>query len=291
MKVIVLGATGMIGSTMLPQLSVRKDWQVVGVVRDAARAGRIGGGLSAACRSGYDFASPDQLVRLFREIRPEVVINCAGLTKHLPEGNAPIPALTMNALLPHRLAELCAISGARLIHISTDCVFTGRKGNYREDDLPDAQDVYGKTKHLGEVVGDNVLTLRTSTIGHELGTRFGLLEWFLSQRECKGYRRAIFSGLPTVEFARVVRDYVMVQPGLSGLYHVGAVPIDKDALLRLIADRYGTGAKVIPEDSVVIDRSLSVDRFSLATGYVAPAWPQLIESMYENYTSERLCNV
>lgn len=291
MKVIVLGATGMIGSTMLRVLSLHKDWDVIGVARDAARAERIGGAVSAPCRAGYDLANPDQLARLFCDLRPEVVINCAGLTKHLPGGNDPIPALTMNALLPHRLVALCAVGGARLIHVSTDCVFSGRTGYYREDDPADAQDIYGKTKHLGEVVGARILTLRTSTIGHEMGTRFGLLEWFLAQRECKGYRRAIFSGVPTVEFARVVRDYVMMRPTLSGLYHVGAAPIDKDALLRLIADRYGSGTKIVPDDSVAIDRSLNVDRFSAATGYVAPEWPQLIESMYENHMSERARDV
>lgn len=291
MKVIVLGATGMIGSTMLRVLSLHKDWDVIGVARDAARAERIGGAVSAPCRAGYDLANPDQLARLFCDLRPEVVINCAGLTKHLPGGNDPIPALTMNALLPHRLVALCAVGGARLIHVSTDCVFSGRTGNYREDDPADAQDIYGKTKYLGEVVGERILTLRTSTIGHEMGTRFGLLEWFLAQRECKGYRRAIFSGVPTVEFARVVRDYVMMRPTLSGLYHVGAAPIDKDALLRLIADRYGSGTKIVPDDSVAIDRSLNVDRFSAATGYVAPEWPQLIESMYENHMSERARDV
>lgn len=281
----------MIGSTMLRVLSLHKDWDVIGVARDAARAERIGGAVSAPCRAGYDLANPDQLARLFCDLRPEVVINCAGLTKHLPGGNDPIPALTMNALLPHRLVALCAVGGARLIHVSTDCVFSGRTGYYREDDPADAQDIYGKTKHLGEVVGARILTLRTSTIGHEMGTRFGLLEWFLAQRECKGYRRAIFSGVPTVEFARVVRDYVMMRPTLSGLYHVGAAPIDKDALLRLIADRYGSGTKIVPDDSVAIDRSLNVDRFSAATGYVAPEWPQLIESMYENHMSERARDV
>jgi dTDP-4-dehydrorhamnose reductase len=290
-KIIVLGATGMIGSAMLRQLSARSDWRVVGVVRDAARAQRIGGALFQECCSGYDLANPDQLVKLFRQTRPAVVINCAGLTKHLPSGNDPVPALTMNALLPHRLAELCDVAGARLIHISTDCVFSGNRGNYIEDDLPDAQDIYGKAKHLGEVVGDHVLTLRTSTIGHELGTRFGLLEWFLTQRQCNGYRRAVFSGLPTVEFANVVRDRVLVQPKLSGLYHVGAAPIDKDSLLRLIASCYGTETRITAADDVVIDRSLNVDRFAAATGYVAPEWPQLIKSMHDNFLSEKPRNV
>lgn len=290
MKVIVLGATGMIGSAMLRQLSLRKDWRVVGVVRDVARAKRLGN-LFKACCHGYDFACPDHLARLFRQLRPDAVVNCAGLTKHLPEGNDPIPALTLNALLPHRLAELCDLTGARLIHVSTDCVFSGSKGSYLESDPPDAIDVYGKTKHLGEIENGNTLTLRTSTIGHELGTSFGLLEWFLSQRECKGYRRAVFSGLPSTEFANVVRDRVLVQPGMSGLYHVGAAPIDKHSLLRLIAKTYGTATKISASDDVVIDRSLNVERFAAATGYVAPAWPQLIESMHEYHMSEKSCDV
>jgi dTDP-4-dehydrorhamnose reductase len=193
----------------------------------------------------------------------------------------------MNALLPHRLAEYCDLVGARLIHVSTDCVFSGKKGNYREIDTPDATDVYGRTKALGEVGGINTITLRTSTIGHEVGTSFGLLEWFLQQKECKGYRRAIFSGLPTLEFARVVRDVVIPNRNLNGLYHVGAAPIDKDSLLRLIADVYGTTTTIFADDEVVIDRCLNSDRFSAATGYRAPDWPALIHVMHESRTKGR----
>jgi len=221
-------------------------------------------------------------VRLFRDVRPDVVVNCAGLTKHLPSGNDPVPALTMNALLPHRLAELCGISSARLVHISTDCVFSGNKGSYSEDDEPDAIDVYGKTKHLGEVAGPGMVTLRTSTIGHEMGTRFGLLEWFLAQERCKGYRKAIFSGLPTVEFARVVRDFVIPNVSLEGLYHVGAEAIDKDTLLRLIAKVYRKQVEIKTDDQVVIDRSLDSKRFSVTTGYRAPSWPVMIETMHQD---------
>jgi dTDP-4-dehydrorhamnose reductase len=187
----------------------------------------------------------------------------------------------MNALMPHRLAEYCGMMGARLIHVSTDCVFSGNKGNYSEHDQPDAVDFYGKTKHLGEVLGQHCLTLRTSTIGRELGTRHGLLEWFLAQKECKGYRRAIFSGLPTVEFARVVRDVVIPNEDLSGLYHVGARPIDKDSLLRLIAQVFGKETSIVSDDQLVIDRSLDVARFTAATGYRAPEWQNLIEMMRE----------
>lgn len=281
MKVLVLGCSGMIGSTMFRILARNANWDVIGSRRSAARPELPAGGV-ARWVCGVDLANTDQLVRLFRDVNPDVVVNCAGLTKHLPSGNDPVPALTMNALLPHRLAELCEISHARLIHISTDCVFSGKKGNYCEDDEPDATDVYGKTKYLGEVSGRGLVTLRTSTIGHEIGTQFGLLEWFRAQERCKGYRKAIFSGLPSVELARVVRDIVIPDVSLGGLYHVGAEAIDKDALLRLIAKVYGKQVEIETDDQVVIDRSLDSQRFAAATGYRSPSWPVMIESMHKD---------
>jgi dTDP-4-dehydrorhamnose reductase len=279
MKVLVLGANGMIGNTMLRVLSEHKGWQVTGTIRSDRVRSLFPDALAERLISGVDLVNTDCLSHLFREVRPNVVVNCAGLTKHLPAGNDPLSALTMNALLPHRLVEYCDILGARLIHVSTDCVFSGKKGKYLEQEQPDAMDYYGKSKHLGEVIGPNCLTLRTSTIGRELGTNNGLLEWFLAQTECKGYRRAIFSGLPTVEFARIVRDIVIPNEGLSGLYHVGAQPIDKLSLLRLIAQAYGRNTAITPEDQLFIDRSLDVTRFTVATGYRAPDWPELVDMM------------
>lgn len=281
MKILVLGASGMIGSTMLRVLAHNQNWDVIGSVRATTKpASSIESTARWVC--GVDLTNPDHMARLFRETQPNVVVNCAGLTKHLPGGNEPVPALTLNALLPHRLAELAGLCRARLIHISTDCVFSGRKGHYREDDEPDAIDVYGKSKHLGEVAGPGLLTLRTSTIGHEIGTQFGLLEWFLSQTRCKGYRKAIFSGLPTVEFASVVRDIVIPDASLEGLYHVGAEAIDKDTLLRLIAKVYQKQTEIETDDQVMIDRSLDSQRFTAATGYRAPSWPDMIEAMHQD---------
>lgn len=291
MKVLVLGASGMIGSTMLRILAKQLDWQVIGTVRSESALGRVPSAIASRLIPAIDLTNGDVLVRLFRECRPEVVVNCAGLTKHVPDGNEPIAALTMNALFPHRLLELCGLSGARLIHVSTDCVFSGSKGNYSETDLADARDVYGKTKHFGEVATQGSITLRTSTIGHEFGTRLGLLEWFLAQSQCKGYRRAIFSGLPTVEFARVVRDVVIPNASLSGLYHVGAEPIDKEHLLRLIAREYGLATEIEPDDSVAIDRSLDSRRFSEATGYRVADWTALVKQMHDDRLAEGGANV
>ncbi len=278
MNVLVLGASGMIGRTMFRVLSQESGWQVSGSVRSNNYEGAELGNVFTK----IDLINLDHLVELFNKAKPDVVVNCAGLTKHVPEGNDPISALNMNALLPHRLASQCAIEGARLIQISTDCVFSGRSGSYQENDQTDALDVYGKTKALGEVISKNSITLRTSTIGHEHASRFGLLEWFLAQQECKGYQHAIFSGLPTVELARVVRDIVIPNSSLSGLYNVGAQPIDKFSLLNLIAKAYKKNIKIEIEDKFRIDRSLNVEKFSNATGYRAVDWPELIESMYQD---------
>jgi len=280
MKILVLGASGMIGSAMFRILSTRSDWTVFGTARLPSVKQYFFDFLGSRLLTGVELGAPDNLIRLFSDFAPDVLINCAGVTKHVPKGVDPVAVIEMNALLPHSLAKICRLSGTRMIQISTDCVFAGTRGNYHEDSVPDATDLYGRSKILGEVSSDGALTLRTSTIGHEINSKFGLLEWFLSQTgKCKGYRRAMFSGLPTHEFARVVRDFVLPNPGLSGLYHVGGAPVDKFGLLSLIANQYGKRITIEPDDTVAVDRTLNSSRFNAATGYVAAAWPQLIENM------------
>lgn len=282
MKVLVIGASGMIGSTVLRVLSEKKDWQVFGSVRDGSVKRFFSEPISERLIAGIDVEQPDCLVKVLDQVRPDVIVNCAGLTKHKPEAEDPLVSIPINTLMPHRLAGLCKLVGARLIHVSTDCVFSGEKGGYVEDDFADARDVYGKSKALGEVVYPHAITLRTSTIGHELQSTYGLLDWFLSQQgRCKGYTRAVFSGLPTVVFAQVVRDVVIPHTGLTGLYHVAAKPINKFDLLRLIADVYGKTIDIVPDDKLVIDRSLNAKRFQSATGYIAPEWPELINLMHK----------
>ena len=221
------------------------------------------------------------LVQAFIRSRPDLVINCVGLVKQLADAENPLQAIPINALLPHRLARLCELTRARLVHMSTDCVFAGDKGDYRETDPSDATDLYGRSKFLGEVDYPHAITLRTSIIGHELQSAHGLVNWFLSQQErCNGYTRAIFSGLPTVALAQVVRDVVIPRTDLSGVYHVAAQPISKYDLLTLIADVYGNKIEIVPSDMLVIDRSLNAERFRDATGYVVPGWPELIKLMH-----------
>jgi dTDP-4-dehydrorhamnose reductase len=233
--------------------------------------------------TGVDVLDQDALITVLERIRPDVVINCVGLIKQLADAKDPLSALPINAMLPHRLAKLCGLAGARLIHVSTDCVFSGRKGMYAEADLSDAEDLYGKSKFIGELHAvPHAITLRTSIIGHELGTHFSLIDWFLSQSgPVKGYAKAIFSGLPTVELARVMQDYVIPNPELHGLYHVSVEPIDKLSLLKLVAEVYGHKIQIIPDEQLCIDRSLDSSRFRKAAGYVPPAWPELVKMMHD----------
>lgn len=281
MRVLVLGSSGMLGHVMLRVLSEQNGFTVFGTLRSpnltlkklAPRAQLL---------HGIHADQVDSLTVAFVQSRPQVVINCVGLVKQLSHAGDPLEAIPINGLLPHRLAKLCELVDARLVHISTDCVFSGVQGNYRESDSPDAQDLYGRSKLIGEVDDPNAIVLRTSIIGHELSGGHGLVEWFLSQTESvKGYTDAIFSGLPTYELSRVVRDWVIPDTQLHGLYHVAAAPIAKYELLRLVNNVYEKNCHILPDGLVKIDRSLDATRFREATGYVAPEWPELIAKMRE----------
>ncbi|MFA6061478.1 MAG: SDR family oxidoreductase [Gallionella sp.] len=281
MKILVLGASGMLGNAMARVLSESAELEVFGTVRSEGAKRFFSAEIAARLLAGVDVENHDSLAHAFIRVRPDVVINCVGLIKQLADAEDPLQAIPINALLPHRLARLCALSGARLVHMSTDCVFAGDKGGYRESDQSDATDLYGRSKYLGEVAYPHTITLRTSIIGHELQSAYGLVNWFLSQQKrCNGYTRAIFSGLPTVALAQVVRDVVIPRTDLSGVYHVAAQPISKYDLLKLVADVYGKKIEIVPSEKLVIDRSLNAERFRAATGYVVPGWSELIKLMH-----------
>lgn len=279
-RVLVLGASGMLGNTVLRLFAQSPKYQVFGSVRSSAALRLLPSDLHQNVITDIDVENIDSLTRLFADVHPNVVINCIGLVKQLAEADDSLVAIPINALLPHRLARLCDVAGARLVHIGTDCVFSGVKGMYSEEDASDAKDLYGRSKYLGEVDSPHAITLRTSIIGHELEGARSLLGWFLAQTgSVKGYKRAIFSGLPTVEIARVIRDHVIPHPELHGLYHVSAEPINKFDLLTLVAKIYGKSSDIYVDNQVVIDRSLDSTRFRQATGFVPKAWPELIRSM------------
>jgi dTDP-4-dehydrorhamnose reductase len=234
---------------------------------------------------------PPAIESAIRRSRPDVVINAIGIIKQVASAKNVITALTVNSILPHRLAELGAKYGFRLISVSTDCVFDGAKGNYTEEDTPNAADLYGKSKNLGEVTGENCLTIRTSIIGRELASTHSLVEWVLSNRgkRIEGYRRAIYSGFPTIVFADIISSLIIDHADLSGLFHIASSPINKFDLLNLINKYYGAGLEVVPSDSLRIDRSLDAGKFNALTGFQPMGWDEMVEMMASDPTPyERL---
>lgn len=288
MNVLVLGASGLLGRAMMRVLPESIELAVHGTVRTEATRAECALATEGALAVLPDAMDESALASHLRATEADVVINCVAPNREALVAADPLQVIPICAVLPHQLARLCERVGARLIHISTDGVFSGRRGNYVEVDEPDARDLYGMSKILGEVREGNALTIRTSIVGHELRKRGGLLEWFLSQdRSCKCFSRAVFSGLPAVVLAAMVRDVIIPHSELRGVYHVAAEPISKCDLLRLIATAYGRATEIVPDESVVIDRSLNPQRFRAATGFVPPAWPDMIRTMHSYWQKEK----
>ncbi len=279
MRILILGGDGMLGHQLLRHFGTRHVARVTlrGPLERYAGYGLFHAGNAV---DGVDVQDFGTVRRVFTGFRPDAVINATGIVKQRAEAAEAIPSIEINALFPHRLAALCAEAGTRLVHMSTDCVFSGKQGGYREDDPPDATDIYGRSKLLGEVSASPAITLRTSIIGSELSRKTGLLEWFLAQQgTIRGYRRAIFSGFTTTEMARIIEMLLTRYPGAHGLYHVSSAAISKYELLTLIRDRLGLSTRIEPEDDFHCDRSLDSTRFRAAFAYEPPSWPAMIDEL------------
>lgn len=279
-KALVLGGGGMLGhklyQTLRPVITtfatVRRSSEYYRRL-DLFDAGTLVGGV--------DVRMDDAVERVLDAVRPQVVLNAVGIIKQLKEAHDAVPSIEINALLPHRLARLCAPRDIRLIHISTDCVFSGARGGYAETDRPDPVDLYGHTKVLGEVATPSSLTIRTSMIGREIETQAGLVEWFLSNRggKVRGFRRAIYSGFTTNELSHLLADIALRHRSLSGVVQVSSDPISKFDLLTLINERYRASITIEPDDEFHCDRSLDSTAFRKRTGYQPPSWPSMIDEM------------
>jgi len=279
-RVLVLGGSGMLGHVLSRALSPRFD------TRTTVRTSDCPVALDPA-RILVDVSADafDTVVRAVTSARPDVVVNCIGIVKQADAARDPIASILINSLLPHRLAELCGAEGARLIHVSTDCVFSGRAGGYTEHDLPDPVDLYGRSKLLGEVADGDCLTVRTSIIGRELAGANGLLEWFLGQEgTVRGFRRAIFSGLTTQALAATLAAIISDHRTLTGIRHVASAPISKFELLGLLKDAYGRGVEIVPDDEVVCDRSLDATSFEHETGLHPPSWAEMVAALAADAT-------
>jgi dTDP-4-dehydrorhamnose reductase len=280
--VLILGVTGMLGSTVFRYLSLNENYSVFGAARNLEKISLFPTSLQKKIfTTSIGINNLLDLESIVLKIKPDIVINCIGIIKQSPLSDSNKTAIEINALLPHLIAESISKYQSKLIHISTDCVFSGIKGGYREFDESDARDIYGKSKFLGEISYGGHLTIRTSIIGHEMGSALSLLEWFLSQRKVDGYLRAIYSGVTTLELAKILEQYVLPAHEMRGLFHISSKPISKFELLSIVNKVYQCGTQIMPENNFVIDRSLDSLFFQSMTGYKAKNWEQQILELYK----------
>lgn len=226
------------------------------------------------------------VAEIAKHLKPDYLINCIGIIKQLPSAKNSVKTIKINSLLPHQLAEIADENNSKLITISTDCVFSGAKGFYKEEDLPDARDLYGKSKNLGEVVESRHLTIRTSIIGRELNGAHSLIEWFLSNegKTIKGFSKAIYTGFPTIVFADIISGLILNNSDLCGLYHISSEPINKFDLLNMVKKYYRVNVEIERDEDFEIDRSLDSSKFRLATGFKPENWETMIKKMAEDKT-------
>ena len=282
MNLLILGVNGMLGHTLFRYFYNRNKLNTYGLLRDKNKLLKD---KFLYLNENIEEIESDKIEKIYEKVSNwniNVLINCIGIVKQSPNANYSEKLIKINSLFPHELNSLCSKLKIRLIHISTDCIFSGKKGFYDEEDYSDSYDLYGRTKFLGELSNGNAITLRTSFIGKELSTNYGLLNWFLSQEgTIKGFSKAIYSGLPTCELGRIIASYVLPNKGLKGLYNVSADPINKFTLLNIFKEVYKKNIIILKDETYQINRSLNSEKFRQATGYKPIEWFKAIEKMKE----------
>ena len=287
LKALILGGTGMLGHRLFEELKSRHETRVT-LRRDLSAYRRLNRFTADNAFGNVDVRDFQSVSAVIDNFRPEVIVNCTGITNKDPAARDCIANLEVNALFPQRLARYCEGRTVKIIHLSTDCVFSGRKGGYRETDTADAGDLYGRTKLLGEVTGTNSLSIRTSMIGLELCSKHGLLEWFLAQTgRVHGYQKAIFSGFTTQELSRIIESIILSGKKIPSLLHVAGYPISKYDLLFLIKDELGLQIDLVPDSEFRCDRSLDATVFQKTFGYTPPTWPEMIHELCKQIKRER----
>lgn len=285
-RILILGGAGTLGHKLWQVLPSKFPDTFVSIRKNREFYAKTGLFAGPKVVDGLDLRDFNRLGSLLEELKPSVIVNCAGVTLRSKEALDKNSAISVNALLPHRLADWCSRSGSRLIHFSTVCVFDGKAGGYTEDSRPDARDLYGMTKILGDVNASFALTLRSSFIGREIFGGTELLEWFLAQKgkKIKGFTKAMFTGLTTNKLAELVADLIENHPGLNGLYHVSSETVSKYDLLRLMKEAYGLEVQIEPDDSFECRRDLDGERFAKAVGFACPPWRRLMAEMVADPT-------
>jgi len=285
-RVLILGGAGMLGHKLWLTCKDRFDTSIT-LRQSFEQVSALGFFERAKTFDGIDLTKLQTLIPVLEKLKPDVVVNCVGVVKQITKEHDPVTSLQINALLPQALAKMAGQFHFKLIHISTDCVFDGTKGNYSEEDPPSAEDLYGLTKLLGEISEPPALTLRTSMIGRELSRHLSLLEWVLCRQpkeKVKGYTHAIFSGFTTPALAEAIAQIIQKQLHLTGIYHLSSHPITKYDLLKKLQKGFGLDIDVTPFDDFCCDRSLNGSRFNKATGFVPPSWDEMIEGLVKENT-------
>ena len=284
MNILIFGITGMIGSAFFKTMSQSKDINAFGTVRQFDDKLFFDNILRINISVVKNVMDNKELEILFQKIKPDFVINCTGIIKQNKHNDTPLIVVPINSLFPHKLTKYCECYNAKLIQISTDCVFSGLKGKYNENDIPDALDLYGRSKIIGEVKNNkSALTIRTSVIGHELQRKTSFLDWVVnSSNTINGYTNALYSGLTVKELVEVTFNHIFTN-NLCGIYHIGSSYISKFKLIKIICDIYNINIKVISDESFKIDRTLNSKKFKNRTGYIVPDWEKMIKEYYQSY--------
>ena len=282
MRILIIGGDGMLGHQLYKYLVPTHD-VFVSLHQEQGAYDKHELFDNENAYGGIDVRNIESLADVLQDCRPDAVVNAVGIIKQRKSASESIPSIEINALFPHRLSLLCKAIDAKMIHLSTDCVFSGQKGNYTEGDPSDAEDLYGKSKYLGEVIEHNCLTLRTSMIGKELSRKKSLLEWFLAQDgPIKGFKKAIFTGFTTLELSRIIEKLLLKHHYAFGLYHVSSDPISKYDLLNMIKSGLKLPIEILPDTSFACDRSLDSSKFRKEFNYQPPTWDEMIDELCED---------
>ncbi len=281
-NLLLLGVNGMLGHTLFKYFYYSNKLNTYGLLRNKKKLLNNKFLFFNKNINEIEFDKIEKIKEKILNWDIDIVINCVGVVKQNQKSFDPIESIKFNSLFPHELNLVLSKLNIKHIHISTDCVFSGERGFYDESDISDANDLYGRSKFLGELTKSNAITLRTSFIGNELSTSQGLLSWFLKQKgTVKGFSKAIYSGVTTFELAKIIEKYVLPNEEMRGLYNVSAEPINKYDLLNIIKDIYAKDINILRDETYKIDRSLNSTKFKETTGFKPSKWYKVIEEMKE----------
>lgn len=279
MRVLILGADGMIGHKMAQTFA---KYPIDLGLNSRYNSKFIRKIFPKASIFEYDL-NKKKIEQLLNYYNPEFIINAVGIT--IRRGACGDQKTNyINAILPREIDTWCMSNNKKQIHFSTDCVFSGKKGNYSDFDLTDADDSYGKTKGLGEINSDNTLTIRSSMIGRELFNNTELLEWVVKHKNQKinGFDNAVYSGVTTLWMSKTVYKIIKNLPKLSGIWNVSSRPISKYELIKKINDQFMLNIDIVRDSSFYSNKSLNSNRFFSETNFEIPNWDDMLSELYRD---------